>query len=502
MALHQVLIQGTVQQMIMTPKMQQAIEILQLSSLELERYIEQQLTENIMLEEEASQSQDAESPSTDEQPQPDETPQGETPQDESPQDEAPQDESPQDEAPQDGEADRNLDAELENLMASYDDYHYEGRDFSASTEDGKRGFIENTAAEAESMTKNLLRQLALSTDNPTDFKIGEWIISEIGERGYFMSSIEEGAERLGVEPEAVERALTIIQTFTPVGIGARDLRECLLIQIEISHKDQPKLKKIVEDHLEQLAKKQYPKIAQALKISVQEVQELGQVIASLEPIPGRFFGDHEVIYIQPDVVVKKVDNEYVAYINDDGLPRLRISPFYKKLLKEYKDNRKTKEYIRDKLRSAQWLVKNIQQRKETILKVAQNIVNVQRDFFDRGVTHLKPLTLKQIAEKIEMHESTVSRVTTNKYMETPRGIFELKYFFSSGIESAYGETTSSTSVKEMIRTLIENEDKRKPLSDQKITELLNRRGLSIARRTAAKYREELGVLSSKYRREY
>jgi RNA polymerase sigma-54 factor len=189
-------------------------------------------------------------------------------------------------------------------------------------------------------------------------------------------------------------------------------------------------------------------------------------------------------------------------MNDDGLPKLRISQFYRKLLKEHNDSPQTKEYVRDKLRAAQWLVKNIQQRKETILKVAQNIVDVQRDFFDRGVVHLKPLTLKEIAERIGMHESTVSRVTTNKYMESPRGIFELKYFFSSGIESNDGEATSSTSVKEMIRTLIENEAKNKPLSDQKITELLKRRGLNIARRTAAKYREELGILSSKYRRQY
>jgi RNA polymerase sigma-54 factor len=204
----------------------------------------------------------------------------------------------------------------------------------------------------------------------------------------------------------------------------------------------------------------------------------------------------------PDVIVKKVDNDYVVFINDDGMPKLRISPFYRKLLKGYNDNQQTKEYVRDKLRAAQWLVKNIQQRKETIQKVAENIVHVQKDFFDKGVAHLKPLTLKEIAERIGMHESTVSRVTTNKYMETPRGIFELKYFFSSGIEGSDGESTSSTSVKEMIRLLIENENKRKPLSDQKITELLNRRGLNIARRTAAKYREELGILSSKYRREY
>jgi RNA polymerase sigma-54 factor len=483
MELHQVLIQGTVQQMILTPKMQQAIEMLQLSTLELEQYIEQQVIDNIMLEEEPDQSQETDSPSSD----------GENK----------TDEIPTDDAPMDGETERNLDSELESLMASYSDYTYEGRDFSApSSEDGKRGFIENTAAESESMTKNLTRQLSLSTNDVTDFKIGEWIISEIDDRGYFSSSVEEGAEKLGVEPEEVERVLKILQTFVPVGIAARDLRECLLIQLEISHKDKPLLKQIVQDHLEQMAKKQYPKIAQSLKISVQEVQELGAIVSTLEPIPGRYFGNREVIYIRPDVVVKKVDNEYVVYLDDDGLPRLRISPFYRKLLKEYKDNRKTKEYIRDKLRSAQWLVKNIQQRKDTILKVAQNIVDVQKAFFEKGVTHLRPLTLKEIAERIGMHESTVSRVTTNKYMEAPRGIFELKYFFSSGIESEFGETTSSTSVKEIIRMLIANEDKHKPFSDQKITELLNKRGLNIARRTAAKYREELGVLSSKYRREY
>ncbi len=482
MALQQTLIQGTVQQMILTPKMQQAIEILQLSTLELEKYIQQQLTENFLLEEEPSQTQEMEVPSAGDQTAEPESSDGETRELDDKQ--------------------RDIDKELENLMASYNDYYYEGRDFSVGDEDGKRGFIENTAAEPESMNKNLLSQLSLSTDSEKDYKIGEWIISEIDERGYFSSSIEAGAEKLGVPPEEIERVLKIVHTFTPTGIGARDLRECLLIQIEASHPDKPLLRKIVEDHLEQLAKKQYPKIAQALKSTVQEVQDLAAIIASLEPMPGRYFGNREVIYVVPDVIVKKVDNDYVVYINDDGLPKLRISSFYRKLLKGYNDNPQTKEYVRDKLRAAQWLVKNIEQRKETIQKVAENIVDVQREFFDRGVAYLKPLTLKEIAERIGMHESTVSRVTTNKYMESPRGIFELKYFFSSGIESSDGEATSSTSVKELIRTLIENENKHKPLSDQKITEVLNKRGLNIARRTAAKYREELGILSSKYRREY
>jgi len=482
MELRQALVQGLVQQMIMTPKMQQAIEMLQLNTIELEKYLEQQLAENPLLEEEPAQNQETDGASSAEQ--------------------TTTTEMPGAEEPKGDESERDIDKEIESLMASYSDYSYEGRDFSVSGEDGKRGFIENTAAEPESMSKDLMRQLSLSTESATDYKIGEWIISEIDERGYFSSSIEAGSQKLGVAPEEVERVLKIVQTFTPTGMGARDLRDCLLIQIEASHNDKPLLKKIVRDHLEPLAKKQYPAIARALKISVEQVQELGALIASLEPMPGRYFGSREAIYITPDVIVKKVDGEYVVYVNDDGLPRLRISSLYRKLLKNRNGDPKTKEYIRDKLRSAQWLVKNIQQRKDTIQRVAQSIVDVQRDFLDRGIAYLKPLTLKEIAEQVEMHESTISRVTASKYMETPRGIFLLKYFFSSGIENSYGEATSSKSVKEMIRTLIDNEDKHKPLSDQKTTELLSRRGINIARRTVAKYREEIGILSSKYRREY
>lgn len=471
MALHQVLIQGTVQQMILTPKMQQAIEMLQLCTIELEHYIEQQLTDNPLLEEAPSQDEESDEVSDDKELKGDEN-------------------------------ERDIDKEIESLMASSDDYFYEGRDFSVSGEDGKRGFIENTAAEPESMSKNLMSQLSLSTENATDYKIGEWIISEIDERGYFSSSIEAGTLELGVAPEEVEKVLKIIHTFIPIGIGARDLCDCLLIQIEASHNDNPLLKEIVRDHLEPLAKKQYPAIAQALKISVEDVQALGVLIASLEPMPGRCFGSRETLYITPDVIVKKVNGEYVAYVNDDGLPRLRISSLYRKLLKNRNGDPKTKEYIRDKLRSAQWLVSNIQQRKDTIQKVAQSIVDVQKDFLDRGIAYMKPLVLKEIAEQVEMHESTISRVTASKYMETPRGIFLLRYFFSSGIENSYGEATSSKSVKEMIRTRVESEDRSKPLSDRRITELLSKTGIKIARRTVAKYREELGILSSKYRREY
>ncbi|RJP64277.1 MAG: RNA polymerase sigma-54 factor [Candidatus Abyssobacteria bacterium SURF_17] len=482
MEFRQTLVQGLTQQMIMTPKMQQAIEMLQLCTIELEHYLEEQLTENPLLEEVPSQDQETDAPTS--------------------ADYAPTADMPRDTEPKNDESERNIDEEIESLMASYSNYRYEGRDFSVPGEDGKRGFIENTAAEPESMIRNLLGQLSLSTDNPSDYKIGEWIISEIDERGYFSSSVEAGSQTLSVEPEEIERVLRLVQTFTPIGIGARDLRDCLLIQIEASHSGKPLLKKIVQDHLELLAKKQYPKIARMLNISVEHVQELGTIIASLEPMPGRYFSNHKAIHVTPDVIVKKVDDEYVVYMNDDGLPKLRISSFYRNLLRSSNGNPKTKEYIRDKLRSAQWLVKNIQQRKDTIQNVAQNIVDVQKDFLDKGIAYLKPLILKEIAERIGMHESTVSRVTTNKYMETPRGIFELKYFFSSGIASSYGEAASSKSVKEVIRTLIENEDKRKPLSDQETTALLSKRGFKIARRTAAKYREELGILSSKYRREY
>jgi RNA polymerase sigma-54 factor len=476
MEFRQTLVQGLTQQMIITPQMQQALEMLQLCTFELEHYLEQQLAENPLLEEVPSQDQE-----------PDALPTAEV---------------QGDAEPENNESERNIDEEIESLMASYADYSYEGRDFSVSDEDGKRGFIENTAAEPESMSQDLMGQLSLSTENATDYRIGEWIISEINERGYFSSSIEAGSQHLSVEPEEIERVLKIIQTFAPIGIGARDLRDCLLIQIEALHRDKPLLKKIVQDHLELLAKKQYPKIARILRISVQQVQELGTTIASLEPIPGRYFSGRETIYVTPDVIVKKVDGEYVVYMNDDGLPKLRISAFYRNLLNSPNGNPRTKEYIRDKLRSARWLVRNIQQRKDTIQNVAQNIVDVQKEFLDKGIAYLRPLILKEIAERIGMHESTVSRVTTNKYIETPRGIFQLKYFFSSGIASSHGEAASSKSVKEVIRTLIENEDKRNPLSDQKTVALLSGRGFTIARRTAAKYREELGILPSKYRREY
>lgn len=482
MEFRQTLVQGLTQQMIMTPKMQQAIEMLQLCTIELEYYLEQQITENPLLEEVLSQDQETGAPTS--------------------ADYAPTAEMAGDAEPKNNENERNIDEEIESLMTSYDDYSYEGRDFSVPGEDGKRGFIENAGSEPESMSRNLIRQLSLSTDSSTDYKIGEWIISEIDERGYFSSSIEAGSQKLSVEPGEIERVLKLIQTFTPTGIGARNLRDCLLIQIEGAHNGNPLLKKIVQDHLELLAKKQYPKIARMLEISVEQVQELGAIIASLEPIPGRYFSNREASYITPDVIVKKVDNEYVVYMNDDGLPKLRISSFYRNLLRNPNGNPATKEYIRDKLRSAQWLVKNIQQRKDTIQNVAQNIVDVQKDFLDKGIAYLKPLILNEIAERIGMHESTVSRVTTNKYMETPRGIFEFKYFFSSGIASSSGEAASSKSVKEVIRTLIENEDKRKPLSDQETAVLLSSRGFRIARRTTAKYREELGILSSKYRREY
>jgi RNA polymerase sigma-54 factor len=482
MELRQTLVQGLTQQMIMTPKMQQAIEMLQLTTIELEKYLEQQLIENPVLEEMHPENDETETLSSAEQ--------------------TTATKMPGKEEPKGDENERDIDKEIESFMDSYGDYRYEGRDFSVSGEDGKREFIENTASEPESMSKNLMRQLSLSTENSTDYKIGEWIISEVDEQGYFSSSIEEGSQKLDATPEEVERILKIIQAFVPTGVGARNLRECLLLQIEEYHNDKPLLKKIVRDHLESLAKKQYPNIARTLGMSVEQVQELGVIIASLEPRPGRYFSNREPIYTTPDIFVKKVDGEYVVYVNDDGLPKLRISSLYRKLLKNRDSDPKTKEYVRDKLRSAQWLVKNIQQRKDTIQKVAQSIVDVQRDFLDRGIAYLKPLVLKEIAEQVGMHESTISRVTASKYIETPRGIFLLKYFFSSGIENSYDGATSSKSVREMIRMLIENEDKHRPLSDQRITELLSRRGIRIARRTVAKYREEIGILSSKYRREY
>jgi len=302
--------------------------------------------------------------------------------------------------------------------------------------------------------------------------------------------------------EAVERAVRLVQGFDPIGVAARDLQECLLMQIRHLGLDGTPTEKIISEHLRLLQNHQVPEIARKLGLTIDELKEHIEIIRHLDPKPGSRLNPTASQYVIPDVYVMKVEDQYVAVLNEDGLPQMRISPVYRRLLdKGATDNTdETRAYVKDKFRSALWLIKSVEQRQKTIHKVANSIINFQREFLDQGIEHLRPLVLRDVANDIGMHESTVSRVVTNKYMHTPQGVFEMKYFFHSGISSSYGDAVSSVTIKNRIKKIIEGEDPKKPLSDSKIVNILQREGLMLARRTIAKYREELKIPTSNQRK--
>jgi RNA polymerase sigma-54 factor len=318
------------------------------------------------------------------------------------------------------------------------------------------------------------------------------------------STRAEVANTFRTSVEEVERVLRIIQTFDPPGVGARNLQECLLIQLAARGMEDSLATRIISGHFDDFKQKKYPDLAKKLKVSIQEIQNQCKLISTLDPKPGFEISAAEPQYVIPDLVVEKVDEKYVVYLNDRNIPRLRINHVYQEeLLKESRDgNRETKDFIQSRLKSARWLIQTIEQRRRTMVKVMECIVDKQREFFEKGTAHLRPLTLQQVASEINMHESTVSRVTTNKYVQTPRGVFELKYFFSSSLGTQDGSEVSAKSAKDTIRKIIEKEDARNPLSDQKIADILKKGGLNIARRTVAKYREQLGLLPARMRRQY
>jgi RNA polymerase sigma-54 factor len=305
----------------------------------------------------------------------------------------------------------------------------------------------------------------------------------------------------GVGIEFAERVLKRVQSLDPIGVAARDLRECLLLQVRHLNADTPEIVAIIERHLRHLESKNYAAIAKDLKIPIDEVVKAVKVISRLEPKPGRAFSGEEPQYITPDVYIHKMGDKYVTVLNDDGLSKLRISGMYRAALKNGKAG-EAKEYIQEKLRSAVWLIRSIHQRQRTIYKVTESIVKFQRDFLDRGIAYLKPLILRDVAEDIGMHESTVSRVTTNKYVHTPQGIYELKFFFNSAINRTGGDEIASEAVKNHIKLIVAAEDPKHPHSDQRIVEILKGQGIEIARRTVAKYREVLGILPSSKRKKY
>src|SRR5437764_936758 len=329
------------------------------------------------------------------------------------------------------------------------------------------------------------------------------LLEETDEDGYLRATNEEIAASGRFEMEDVEAAVSAIQSLDPIGVGARDLRECLLLQLQFLEVDVPFVEEIIRDHWDDFMHKKYVQISKTLGIDMKTLEGIVEVIKHLDPKPGRKYSNERAIYVEPDVYVQKVGDEYVIVLNEDGMPKLRINGSYRAMLNsmDSKQDGETVNYIKDKMRSAVWLIKSLDQRQRTMYKVSESIVKHQREFLERGIDFLRPLVLRDVADDIQMHESTVSRVVSNKYMHTPRGLFLMKYFFHSGIDSDTGEDISSLTVKKKIQGYIDGEDPRKPLSDSKIMKILNDEGINIARRTVAKYRDELNIPSSTDRKQ-
>jgi len=474
------------QQLIMTPQLQQAIKLLQLSRLEMVDTINQEMQENPLLEE-AVTDDDRErviEPEIDDKPSMD------------------MEEVKVVDRTEEitGEGDGREDFDWDNYL---EDYSASGSSYSKV--EGEAPTWDNVLTARATLTDHLMWQLKLSRFDATEMKVGEQIIGNLDESGYLMATLQEVADQEGVTEDYVAGVLAKIQEFDPAGVAARDLKECLLLQAKFLGILNPLIETIIKEHLKDLEVKNYNHIAKALKVPLPDVLQAILLISRMDPKPGEGHNDERVQAIIPDVYVFKTGDDYKIILNDENLPQLRISNFYREIMANLKSNpdaEVSKKYIKERVQSATWFIKSIQQRQRTIYNVSESIVKFQKDFFDYGIGHLKPLVLRDIADDVEMHESTISRVVTNKYMHTPRGIFELKYFFSSSIQKTSGDAIASKSVKEEIKKIVSGEDSKKPYSDNKIVELLEKGGISIARRTVAKYRDMLGILPASKRKEY
>ena len=476
MALQQRLQTRLSQKLILTPSLQQAIKLLPMSTLELVDMLNQEVVENPMLEE---------VPTEDLQPTESNT--------QSDKQEAP--------APDKEKQDSWDDADYEYFFGDYLDDGYRP---PAQREVKELPPIENTLSTQSSLADHLMWQLSLGKgddEDPLIREIGSAIIGNLDDDGYLVASVEEIAAMGSWPVDEVQRVLGLIQGCDPIGVAARDLQECLLLQISHLGLEGTASETIIRDHLRLLQNHQGQEIARRLDMSIDELKHHIEVIRQLDPKPGSRHNPASSQYVIPDVYVVKVEDRYVAMLNEDGMPQLRISPVYRRLLDKKTENTdETRAYVKEKFRSALWLIKSVDQRQKTIHKVATSIIAFQTEFLDRGIEHLRPLVLRDVATDIGMHESTVSRVVNNKYMHTPQGVFEMKYFFHSSISSAYGESVSSVTIKQRIRKIIEEENPQKPLSDSRIVGMLQDKGLVLARRTIAKYREELKIPTSSQRK--
>lgn len=474
------------QQLVMTPQLQQAIKLLQLSRLELTDLVQTEMLENPLLEETPETLASGEDFS--------EKAPGLGSEKEVRQE---QNDTPMAEVEV---RDKEFNAaEWENYFNEGSSHHQLPTTYEAPED---LPSFEATMSKAVSLQDHLVWQIKLSDFDEKEREVSEMIVGNIDDDGYFKSELEDLANRAGCTVDFAEDCLAKVQELDPPGVGARDLKECLLLQTRLLE-GSPLLslvRKVIKNHLDLLINRNFPALVKTLNTSMDRVKAIAKIIGELEPKPGRPFSTENPQYIVPDVYVYKVGSEYTVVLNEDGLPKLKISNFYQNSLGQKTDDGKAKEYIQGKIRSAVWLIRSIHQRQRTIFKTTESIVKFQREFFDHGISHLKPMVLRDVAEDISMHESTISRVTTNKYVHTPHGIFELKFFFNSSIARTNKESLASEAVKSKIKQLILSENPKKPFSDQEIVEMLGQSGIEIARRTVAKYREAMSLLPSSKRK--
>lgn len=454
-------------QQVLAPQLQQSLQILQVPMLELRNLIQQEIQANPVLEEEITE------PSIEDRQQ------------------------ERDEFKEEFERLAKLDEEWRDYMAQNNSYSGKSQE-----EEERRQFFFDSIISHETLQQHLMEQLNNGDLGGEDRKTAELIIGNIDDVGFLQSQPEEMAQNTGVPLEDLQRVLEVIQGFHPVGVGSRDLRDCLLIQLRRIGKEQSLEYRIVDKHLEDLGKRRFPEIARRLGTTVEQVQRCANFIATLDPKPGQIFAPDPNNYVLPDVDVVKIGEDYQITLNGEQIPHLRISNTYKDLMAQDGNGNEVKDYIRDKIRSGKFLIKSIHQRQQTISNIAHEIVARQKEFLEKGSAALKPMTMVQIAEAVGVHETTVSRAISGKYISTPQGVFEMKYFFTPGYQTSGGESMSNTSVKEAIGDLVKGEDTKNPLSDKEIVEILSSRGIPIARRTVAKYRSELNILPSNMRKRF
>jgi RNA polymerase sigma-54 factor len=492
--------QRLTQSLVLAPQLQQSLALLQAPTLELKALVEQELQQNPVLEEVPEQDMDVREKSSDNDG-----------------DDAPVvtdfAEPPEDvkfDAATDkanGEPVDDFQAEFEKLVQMDQEWreHFSQTNTvnrSTAEDDERREFMFNSITVEASLSQHLMEQVRDTSLSDEDRAIAELIIGNIDDYGYLMATVEELATSTNLPAEKILSALKVIQGFEPAGVGARDLRECLMLQLERAGKNDTLEYRIIRDHMEALGKRRIPDIARGTGQTVDDVQEALARIGRLEPRPGRSFLPVVEQSVAPEVFVVRNGEDYIVTTNDEQIPHLRISNVYKDLMSAGGNDAEVKNYIREKIRAGKFLIKSLHQRQTTICNIGKEIVKRQRDFMEKGVAHLKPMTMAQVAEVVGVHETTVSRAVSGKYIETPQGVFEMKFFFTAGLQTSSGSDVSNTSVKDMIAEIFKNENPSKPLSDQEVVKMLTDKGINIARRTVAKYRDKLNILPSNLRRVY